>query len=125
MQRKTGYRSIEAYIESFPADIRERLQAMRTAIRQAAPGAQEKISYQMPAFFLNGNLVYFAAYEKHIGFYPTPSGIGRFQKELAKYKSAKGSVQFPLAEPLPVGLIQRIVKFRVEENLKGSVRRRG
>jgi uncharacterized protein YdhG (YjbR/CyaY superfamily) len=123
MERKKGFQSIDAYIESFPADTRERLQAMRTAIRQAAPGAEERISYQMPAFYLNGNLVYFAAYEKHIGFYPTSSGISRFRKELAKYKSAKGSVQFPLAEPLPLGLIQRIVKFRIEENLQKKARR--
>ncbi len=118
MQRKKGYRSIDAYIESFPADIRQRLEAVRAAIRQAAPGAQEKISYQIPTFYLDGNLVHFAAFEKHIGFYPTPSGIARFQKELSRYKNAKGSVQFPLAEPLPIGLIQRIVKFRIEENLQ-------
>ncbi len=122
MQRKTAYLSIDAYIESFPADIRERLQAVRAAIRQAAPGAQEKISYQIPTFYLNGNLVHFAAFEKHIGFYPTPGGISRFRKELSKYKSAKGSVQFPLAEPLPIGLIRKIVKFRVEENLKKKAR---
>ncbi len=122
MQRKKGYLSIDEYIGSFPPDIRERLNAMRTAIRQVAAGALEKISYQMPAFYLNGNLVYFAAYARHIGFYPTPSGIGRFQKELAKYKNAKGSVQFPLTEPLPIALIQRIVKYRVEENLRKKAR---
>ncbi len=123
MQRKKGYRSIDAYIESFPADIRQRLEAVRVAIRQAAPGAQEKISYQIPTFYLDGNLVHFAAFEKHIGFYPTPSGIARFQKELSRYKNAKGSVQFPLAEPLPIGLIQRIVKFRIEENLQKKSKR--
>ena len=117
MQSRKGYRSIDDYLESFPEDIRERLAAMRTAIRRVAPGAQEKISYQMPTFYLNGNLVHFAAYAKHIGFYPTPSGIAKFKKELSKYKNAKGSVQFPLEEPLPIGLIQRIVKYRVEENL--------
>ncbi len=123
MQRKKGYRSIDAYIESFPADIRQRLEAVRAAIRQAAPGAQEKISYQIPTFYLDGNLVHFAAFEKHIGFYPTPSGIAKFQKELSRYKSANGSVQFPLAEPLPIGLIQRIVKFRIEENLQKKSKR--
>ncbi len=122
MQRKKGYLSIDDYIESFPPDIRERLNAMRTAIRQVAAGAQEKISYQIPTFYLNGNLVHFAAYEKHIGFYPTPGGISRFKKELSKYKNAKGSVQFPLEEPLPIGLIQRIVKYRVEENLRKKAR---
>ena len=117
MQSRKDYRSIDDYIKSFPEDIRERLSAMRTAIRRVAPGAQEKISYQMPTFYLNGNLVHFAAYAKHIGFYPTPGGIAKFKKELSKYKNAKGSVQFPLEEPLPIGLIQRIVKYRVEENL--------
>ena len=117
MPSRKGYGSIDDYLESFPEDIRERLAAMRTAIRRVAPGAQEKISYQMPTFYLNGNLVHFAAYAKHIGFYPTPSGIAKFKKELSKYKNAKGSVQFPLEEPLPIGLIQRIVKYRVEENL--------
>jgi len=86
-------------------------------IRLAAPGAEEKISYQMPTFYLNGNLVHFAAYAKHIGFYPTPSGIEKFKRELSEYKHAKGSVQFPLGEPLPVDLIEKIVRFRVEENL--------
>ena len=117
MPSRKDYRSIDDYIESFPEDIRERLAAMRTAIRRVAPGAQEKISYQMPTFYLNGNLVHFAAYANHIGFYPTPSGIAKFKKELSKYKNAKGSVQFPLEESLPIGLIQRIVKYRVEENL--------
>ena len=120
MPGRKDYRSIDDYIESFPEDIRERLAAMRTAIRRVAPGAQEKISYQMPTFYLNGNLVHFAAYAKHIGFYPTPSGIAKFKKELSKYKNAKGSVQFPLEEPLPIGLIQRIVKYRVEENLDNN-----
>jgi len=86
-------------------------------IRLAAPGAEEKISYQMPTFYLNGNLVHFAAYAKHIGFYPTPSGIEKFKRELSEYKHAKVSVQFPQGEPLPVDLIEKIVRFRVEENL--------
>jgi uncharacterized protein YdhG (YjbR/CyaY superfamily) len=89
---------------------------MRAIIKTHAPQAQEKISYQMPTFFLKGNLVHFAAYEKHIGFYPAPSAIREFKKEIAKYKNAKGSVQFPLDRPLPKALIARIVRFRVKEN---------
>jgi len=113
----TGYQSIDEYIASCPADVQKRLQEMRAAIKSAAPQAAEKISYQMPTFFLNGNLVHFAAFKNHIGFYPTPSGISSFAKELAKYESAKGSVQFPLDKPLPLTLIKKIVKFRVGENL--------
>ena len=89
---------------------------MRKVIREAAPEAEEKISYQMPTFFLHKNLVHFAAFKNHIGFYPAPRGIEAFKEELAKYKGAKGSVQFPISEPLPYELITRIVKFRVEEN---------
>lgn len=110
------YRTIDEYIKSFPADIQARLKQLRALIQRAAPEAQEKISYQMPTFYLNGNLVHFAAYPKHIGFYPTPSAIEAFQKELSKYKSSKGAVQFPLDAPLPLKLIERIVKFRVKEN---------
>ena len=99
-------------------DVRKRLQEIRAAIKSAAPNATEKISYQMPTFYLNGNLVHFAAFKEHIGFYPTPSGIEAFQKELSIYKGAKGSVQFPLDEPMPLKLISRIVKFRAAENLK-------
>lgn len=117
MEKKTGYKSIDEYILSFPADVQEKLTELRMLIRFAAPGAQEKISYQMPTFYLNGNLVHFAAYAKHIGFYPTPSGIEKFKRELSEYKHAKGSVQFPQGEPLPVDLIEKIVRFRVEENL--------
>lgn len=117
MEKKTGYKSIDEYILSFPADVQEKLTELRILIRFAAPGAQEKISYQMPTFYLNGNLVHFAAYAKHIGFYPTPSGIAKFKRELSEYKHAKGSVQFPQGEPLPVDLIEKIVRFRVEENL--------
>lgn len=117
MEKKTGYKSIDEYILSFPADVQEKLTELRMLIRLAAPGAEEKISYQMPTFYLNGNLVHFAAYAKHIGFYPTPSGIEKFKRELSEYKHAKGSVQFPQGEPLPVDLIEKIVRFRVEENL--------
>ena len=116
MQGKASYASIDEYIMSFPDNLREKLTELRQAIRQAAPEAQERISYQMPAFYLNGNLVYFAAHARHIGFYPTASGIANFQRELSRYKSSKGAVQFPLDEALPLALIKRIVKSRVGEN---------
>lgn len=119
---KQEYKSINDYISSFPEHIQEKLTELREAIREEAPEAQEKISYQMPTFYLNGNLVHFAAYSKHIGFYPTPSGIEAFKSELSKYKSAKGSVQFPMEEPLPIELIKKIVKYRVEESLKKKKR---
>lgn len=109
--------SIDEYIAAFPVEIQEKLQTVRKVIQESAPDAQEKISYQMPTFALQGNLVHFAAYSNHIGFYPTPSGIESFQEELAGYKSAKGSVQFPMDKPLPYELISRIVKFRVAENV--------
>ena len=116
--KKSGINSIDEYIATFPKDIQKILEELRAAIKAAAPDAQEKISYQMPTFFLNGNLVHFAAFKKHIGFYPTPSGIEAFQKELSVYDGAKGSVQFPIDEPMPLKLISRIVKFRVAENIK-------
>jgi uncharacterized protein YdhG (YjbR/CyaY superfamily) len=110
--------SIDAYIAGFPAGVQKTLQELRLVIRNAAPEAEEAISYQMPTFKLKGNLVHFAAYRNHIGFYPTPSGIAAFKEELSRYKWAKGSVQFPIDEPLPLTLITRIVVFRVQENLK-------
>jgi uncharacterized protein YdhG (YjbR/CyaY superfamily) len=113
-----GFQSIDEYIASFPEDIRALLTQMRETIRAAAPDAEEKISYQMPTFALKGNLVYFAAYKHHIGFYPAPRGIEAFKDELAAYKGAKGSVQFPLDQPLPLDLIRRIVEYRVAENLQ-------
>jgi uncharacterized protein YdhG (YjbR/CyaY superfamily) len=122
-KEKQGYQTIDEYIRSFPGPVQRKLMELREAIREQAPQAQEKISYQMPTFYLNGNLVHFAAHAKHIGFYPTPSGISAFQSELAKYKNAKGSVQFPLDEPLPLELIKKIVSFRVEENLKQQPKR--
>ena len=117
-KKKAGYSSIDEYIETFPDDIQKKLQQVRTTVRAAAPDAEEKISYQMPTFTLNGNLVYFAAFKNHIGLYPTPSGTEAFKRELAGYKTAKGSIQFPLDEPLPLKLISRIVKYRVAENRK-------
>ncbi|MCA0456169.1 MAG: DUF1801 domain-containing protein [Chloroflexi bacterium] len=113
---KSGFQSIDEYIASFPKPIQELLQRVRETVKAAAPRATEKISYQMPTFDLHGNLVHFAAAKGHIGFYPTPSAISAFQDELTRYKGAKGSVQFPFDQPLPLDLITRMVKFRVEEN---------
>jgi uncharacterized protein YdhG (YjbR/CyaY superfamily) len=110
--------SIDEYISKFPADIQILLEQMRKTIRKAAPDASEKISYQMPTFFLKGNLVHFAALKNHIGFYPTPSAIIAYQKELTRYISSKGAVQFPLDEPLPLDLVTKMVTFRVKENLQ-------
>jgi uncharacterized protein YdhG (YjbR/CyaY superfamily) len=117
-RRKAGFRSIDEYIAFFPEDIQKTLQGLRATIRAAAPGAEEKISYDIPTFVLKGNLVHFAAFQKHIGFYPTSSGILAFKRELADYELARGTVRFPLGKPLPLELISRIVKFRVAENLE-------
>lgn len=107
---------VNGYIQQFPEEISEKLRLMRNLIRKAAPNAEEYISYGMPAYKLNGILVYFAAFKNHIGLYATPSGHSAFENELSKYKSGKGSVQFPHDQPLPQGLISKIVKFRVKEN---------
>jgi uncharacterized protein YdhG (YjbR/CyaY superfamily) len=107
--------TIEEYIESSPAGIQDKLYKLNEVIRNAAPEAKEKISYGMPAYTLNGILVYFAAHTNHIGFYPYPSAIEAFKKELTMYHTAKGSVQFPNDKPLPLDLIKRIVEFRVNE----------
>ena len=115
---QTAPQSMDDYIAGFPPDVQAILQRIRQTIRRAAPGAEETIKYRMPTFMLNGNLVYFAAFKNHIGFYPVPRGIKQFKQELAPYKQAKGSVQFPLDRPIPYGLISRIVKFRVKENLQ-------
>ena len=122
---KNPSQNIDEYIAGFPDDVQVKLEKLRATIRQAAPRAQEKISYQMPTFFLEGNLVHFAAYKNHIGFYPTPSGIEHFKELLSVYKGAKGSVQFPLDEPIPYELVDKIVAFRVQENLdKAAVKRK-
>jgi uncharacterized protein YdhG (YjbR/CyaY superfamily) len=107
---------IEAYIGQFPPDVQEKLTAIRRVIQEAVPDATEKISYQMPTFELHGNLVHYAAYKNHIGYYPAPRGIEAFAEELAQYKGAKGSVQFPLDLPIPYDLIRRIAIFRAAEN---------
>lgn len=111
---------IDAYIEAFPPVVQKALAQLRTIIKRAAPQATEKFSYGMPAFDLSGPLVYFAGYKAHIGFYATPTGHAAFAKELARFKTGKGSVQFPLGEPLPVKLIEKIVRFRVKENIARS-----
>jgi uncharacterized protein YdhG (YjbR/CyaY superfamily) len=115
---KTTNESIDEYILKFSPEVQEILNTIRTVIKEAAPDAVEKISYQMPTFALHGNLVHFAAFKNHIGFYPAPSGIEAFKEELSQYKGAKGSVQFPIGKPMPYELISRIVKFRVAENIK-------
>jgi len=122
---KPGFASIDEYIATFPTEIQKLLQEVRATIHAAAPEAQEKISYQMPTFFLNGNLVHFAAFKNHIGFYPAPVGIEEFKDELAPYAGAKGSVRFPLDQPLPLELVSRIVKFRVAGNLKNAPQKTG
>ena len=109
---------IDKYIGTFPKDIQEILKSLRVAIRKAAPNAEETINYGVPTLTLKGNLVHFAAYKNHIGFYPAPSGIIAFKKELAIYEGAKGSIKFPIDKPLPFDLITKIVKFRVKENLE-------
>jgi len=116
-ENKITFNTIDEYIMQFPTEVQEKLKTLRKVIKEAAPEAEEKISYKMPTFTLHGNLVHFAGYKNHIGLYPTPSGIEAFKEELSKYKGAKGSVQFPIKEPLPYELIIKIVKYRVMENM--------
>jgi uncharacterized protein YdhG (YjbR/CyaY superfamily) len=110
--------NIDAYIAQFPEDVQGLLEKIRVTVKEAAPDAKETINYAMPTFTLKGNLVHFAAFKSHIGFYPAPTGIEAFEKELSMYKRAKGSVQFPLDKPMPFSLISKIVQFRVKENLE-------
>jgi uncharacterized protein YdhG (YjbR/CyaY superfamily) len=109
--------NVDEYIASFSGNTQRMLEEIRSTIQKAAPEATELISYAMPTYKLNGNLIHFAAFKSHIGIYPTPTGIEAFKEELSSYKSAKGSVQFPLDQPLPMALIQKIVEYRVKENL--------
>jgi uncharacterized protein YdhG (YjbR/CyaY superfamily) len=118
MEKKIG--SMNEYIAAFPKDVQKTLQGLRAAIRAVAPEAGETIRYGIPTFVLHGNLVHFAAYKKHIGFYPASSGIEAFKKELSAYKTSRGTVQFPIGKPLPLALIKKIVRFRVAENIKTS-----
>jgi uncharacterized protein YdhG (YjbR/CyaY superfamily) len=108
--------NIDEYIGRFPKDVQEILEKLRQTIRESAPDAEEAISYQMPTFKLNGNLVHFAAYKRHFGFYPAPSAIEQFKDELSGYKTSKGAIQFPINEPLPYALVGEMVKFRVKQN---------
>ena len=117
-------KNIDEYIAACAPDIQEILQKIRATIRKAAPDAVEKISYAMPCFAQQGNLVYFAAWKNHIGFYPSGSGIAQFEKELSAYEGAKGSVQFPFDQPIPYNLISQITKFRVKENLAKAAKKK-
>ena len=108
--------TIDAYISGFPEEVQAILEQIRRTIHETAPEATEAISYGMPTFKLNGNLIHFGAFKSHIGFYPVPSGMAAFQDDLAAYKQGKGSVQFPLNKPMPLDLIRRIVEFRVQES---------
>ncbi len=120
MTPRVKYTSIDEYIASFTEETQKLLMQVRASIKKAAPEAAETISYGIPTFTMAGNLVHFAAFKNHIGFYPTSSGIEKFKGELSIYETAKGSVKFPRDEPLPLGLISKIVKFRVKENQVGK-----
>ena len=124
MKKDVMASTVDAYISGFPDDLQNVLSEMRQLIKSTAPEAREEISYGMPAYKLNGPLVYFAGYKNHIGLYATPSGHAAFEKELAIYKQGKGSVQFPLNNPMPWELIKRIVEFRVQENQNKSIKKR-
>jgi uncharacterized protein YdhG (YjbR/CyaY superfamily) len=121
---KNTPQTIDEYIAGYPPDIQQILEKIRTTVREAAPDAEETISYQIPTFKLEGNLVHFAAFKKHIGFYPAPSGIEQFDEQLSKYKRAKGSIRCPLDEAIPYHLISEIVRFRVRENLERAESKR-
>jgi uncharacterized protein YdhG (YjbR/CyaY superfamily) len=116
--KNTGavFTTIDEYIAGFPEDIQKKLQELRRVIHETAPQATEKISYQMPTFYLNGNLVHFAAFKSHIGFYPAPTGLDAFKDEIAQYPHSKGAVQFPMDRPIPLDLVRRIVEYRVGES---------
>jgi uncharacterized protein YdhG (YjbR/CyaY superfamily) len=117
---KTSPKDIDEYIADFPKEVQALLKKIRTTIRKAAPDAKETIKYQMPTFTLYGNLVHFAAFKKHIGFYPVPRGVEAFKDELSAYKGEKSTARFPLDQPIPLDLISRIVKFRVTKNLESA-----
>jgi uncharacterized protein YdhG (YjbR/CyaY superfamily) len=112
--------TIDAYIRAFPEDVRKLLQTLRETIKSEAPDAEEAIKYRMPAFVHHGNLVFFAAFKRHIGLYPFPSSMRRFRDELSAYKTAKGSIRFPFDRPLPLPLIRKIVRFRIAENREST-----
>lgn len=114
--RAQNYTTIDEYIAMFPEDVKEKLREIRGVVRETAPEATEKISYRIPTFYQNGNLVHFAAFKGHISFFPTSSGVTAFKKELKPYKTARGTIQFSLNEPLPLAIIKKIVAFRVKES---------
>ena len=116
--------TIDEYISGFPGNVRVLLRQVRKTIRAAAPGSREAIKYRMPTFVLEGNLIHFAAMKNHIGLYPTPSGIVNFRKELSTYVTTKGAIQFPLDRPIPYGLIAKITRFRVREQLEKAKRKK-
>jgi uncharacterized protein YdhG (YjbR/CyaY superfamily) len=116
--KRTTPKNIDEYIAGFPTDVQGILEKIRVTIRNAAPEAAEKISYQIPTFYLKGNLVHFAGFKHHIGFFPTSSGVERFKNELSAYEISKGTIRFPLDKPVPFDLISKIVRFRVRENLE-------
>jgi uncharacterized protein YdhG (YjbR/CyaY superfamily) len=125
---KTGQttpQNIDEYIAGYPNDVQKILKKIRAMIRDEAPQAEEAIKYQIPTFVLKGNLVHFGAFKTHIGFYPTPTGTAKFKKELSVYQGAKGSVRFPLDQPMPYDLIKKIVQFRVKENLARAKAKKG
>lgn len=117
MLNKRDFKTIDEYIATFPKNVQTIMEKMRKAIKEEAPQATEAIRYQMPTFKLNGNLVHFAAYKKHIGFYPAPSAIEAFREKLSSYKTSKGAIQFPIDKSLPIDLVKGIVRYRVKENL--------
>jgi uncharacterized protein YdhG (YjbR/CyaY superfamily) len=118
MESKKEYKNIDEYIATFPEEVQTVLQKLRQAIRDSAPEAKEAISYQMPAFKLNGTLVWFAAFKNHIGFYPTSSAIKAFKEKLSSYEVSKGTIRFPIDKPIPFELVKEIVKFRVKQNTR-------
>ncbi len=120
---KIKFSTVDEYILQFPNEVQEILNELRRLVKEVVPEAEEKISYQMPTYYLNGNLVHFAAFKNHIGFYPTPSGIEAFKNDLSKYKGAKGSVQFPLNKPIPFDLIRKIIEFRVNESKEKALKK--
>jgi uncharacterized protein YdhG (YjbR/CyaY superfamily) len=124
MSPKQRPKDVDAYIRQAPKDVQEKLQAMRACIRKAAPGATESLKYGIPAFSYRTMLVAYAAFQNHIGLYPTSSGVAAFSKELSKYHTARGSIQFPLDQPLPLPLVRKITLFRVKENFKTTGKRR-
>lgn len=124
MDTQNSFKNIDEYIALFPDDVQKKLREIRAVIKAAAPDATEAISYQMPTFKLHGNLVHFAAFKNHIGFYPAPQGIEKFTAELSQYKGSKGAVQFPIDQPVPLDLIRRMVEYRVQDNLANAARKK-